>query len=192
MNQKLFAMIVAMLFIAVASAGCLGGDKDDKGPTGSTTTTETSAGIIPPKSGWISSPDAVDVVETEHRENFTTPGPVISMTVTVRIEDSDAAHAETDDPSDPDTAKVTVSDGANGSMSQTISTTTGTYTFELGVNGSEEAAFGTNWVIEIKGMEFGGGKETSPGPFGVAMVLVFIDQGLAWSIEGKYTYAMAS
>ncbi|MCK4718909.1 MAG: hypothetical protein KAT70_09590 [Thermoplasmata archaeon] len=191
MNHKLFAMIVAMLFIAVTSAGCLGGD-DDSGPDDSQPKIEVSSGIVPPKSGWIASPVAVDsdTVEQEHTENFTTPGPVVSMSVTVRIEDSDAAHMETDDGSDPDTAKVTVSDGGNGSMSQSISTSTGTYTFEFGVAGGEEAAFCKNWVVEIKGVEFGGGKDAGGvGPFpGLIIGTTYYDQGLAWSIEAKYTY----
>ncbi|MCK4718559.1 MAG: hypothetical protein KAT70_07805, partial [Thermoplasmata archaeon] len=139
--------------------------------------------------GWIASPDSVDEwEEKEHIESYNLGHIPYKVFFTVTINDSDAAHAETDEGSDPDTAKVTVSDGGSSYLSQIISTTAGTYTFEFGLNESKEVVFGTSWTVEIEGQEFGGDKETSPGPLGIANIYRYIDQGLAWSIEGGYWY----
>ncbi|GEM_PF-3271811 len=174
---------VAMVFVLVATVWAAGCAQKNTG-TSSKPKLEPVTEQIPPKSGWISSPDAAEPTEFEHTETIQIPSPyVTAFTVTVSIQDSDEEHSETDEGSDPDIVTVTVSDGAN--ITEKKDVTSGTsYTFSFSASGEDGDFLGQTWTINFKGKEFGGGKPAYFFGF-----IVYIDQGAEWSIDsGSYTY----
>ena len=135
------------------------------------------------QSGWLCSPQSDETGETEHNESYFFESITITkVAFTVAIEDSDDEHADTDEGSDPDTAKVNVSSSDGIKMVKSIISGTD-YVFVV-----EKAAgspyLSQIWTVDVQGEDFGGGKSVL-GPIGL---IVYIDQGLQWSISAEYWY----
>ena len=190
MKKPITILVMLIVIIGMVSAGC----SDDGGGGKKSTTPEelqTASGTIPSVSGWIASPEGSGD-ETEHTETVTLTGPATAFTVTVSIKDSDAEHAETDEGSDPDSAKVKVFDETGQSQTQSI-VSGSSYTFKFPKAGGGNATevdeesgtpmMGQMWTIQIKGEQFGSGKPAYFFGF-----IIWIDQGLAWELSGSYQY----
>ena len=135
--------------------------------------------------GWITNPDASDQGETSHTESYVIDNAnIVKMLFRVSIMDSDDAHEETDEGSDPDVAEVSAfSDGTSYTETRLITSET-SYSFLFEAS-NYSYPLPTVWKVEIVGEEFGGGK-----PAYVFGRIVWQDQGLAWSIEAKYWYVV--
>ena len=201
-NKGLKIVLAFAVMTMLLTTGCLGGGDDEEGKGGDGGLGDVGQYVEMPgqaydAEGWISSPDASEPVETQHEEIINVPGGnVVSFKVTCSAADSDAAHAETDDGSDPDTITFKISDGGNNTGTVEIQTD-GTQNFV-----SQDIAFpsgnatgelmGGNWTILIKGKKFGSGKSAYLVPRPGAVIpsaLMWIDQGAAWKIHVEYTYA---
>jgi hypothetical protein len=164
--------------ILAAFAGCLGGgdDKKESKPPELTLKQETIQEI----SGWIE-----DDGNEHAAQNFPLPlnnSNIVSIEITVMVEDSDGAHAETDQGSDPDQVTVTVAGGNNSEVKDGI--TPFSAIFEFTAEGGQET---TNfldgaWSVQIDAA-LGGGKPRFFFGF-----IIWIDQGVAYTIGGQYTY----
>ena len=141
---------------------------------------------MPIISGWLSSPASSSSGETTHVENIDlNRSKVISITIRIHVEDSDATHEETDNGSNPDTINSTVeAKGYNGTLEVE---TPGDMIFKF----KENTYLPQEWNVTIKGVEFGSGKPAylfRPGLVVGGSPLVYVDQGAYFEINVEYTY----
>jgi hypothetical protein len=135
-------------------------------------------------SGWLH--DQENPEYAVHEEEILLQETTITeIYFTIHVEDSDEEHTETDEGSDPDEVRVTVED-SNGTLSDSQDLVTPeTMTVSWEADSIEyEDLLDNNWTVTIQGIEFGGGK-TVYGPGGT---IVYIDQGVAWTIDVDYEY----
>ena len=201
-SKGLKVVLTLAIAVILLSTGCLGGDDeegkgDGGGGGGEPGQFVESPGPAYDAEGWVSSPDAVEPVETEHTEdiNFAEKN-ITKVKITCSAADSDAAHADTDDGSGPDTVEFKISDGGNNSQTIEI-LTDGTQNFvsqdvqfPSGGNATEGQFMGNHWTIRIKGKKYEGGKDADPLPNIISgPYIIYIDQGIAWKIHVEYSYA---
>ena len=130
---------------------------------------------MPQRSGWLESESP------EHQEPVAIPeSTVVEITFRIHVEDSDEEHAETDEGSDPDIIKASATDNAEQSQQDTA-TTPGDMTFTF--KAPEATYLAQNWTVKIWGQEFGGGKPAYFFGF-----IVWVDQGVAWTLDVEYVY----
>lgn len=128
---------------------------------------------LSPRSGWIDS----DGNATHKEEYHLKEDNIYSVCFRIEIKDSDDEHAETDDGSDPDDVEATVEGG------KYLYTDSGYTPFYMDVDWSSDSFISNHWTVTIEGIYFGGGK-----PMGVAGMIVYVDQGIAWKIYVDYVY----
>jgi hypothetical protein len=164
--------------ILAAFAGCLGGGDEEKKQKPPEFTLRQ--GTIQDLSGWI------DDDGNEHAAgNFPLPlnnSNIVSIKITVKVEDSDGEHAETDQGSDPDSITVTAAGGNNTETKDGI--TPFSAMFEFSAEGGQETTnfLDGGWSVRIDAA-LGGGK-----PRFIFGFIIWIDQGVAYTIGGEYTY----
>jgi hypothetical protein len=159
------------------------GDNSDEVPNDPTWSKVTYYDVtLDTISGWLSSGGSA-----KHTEKFNLEEYIFEIKFTIRVEDSDEEHAETDEGSDPDEVRVTVEEygGTLNSSQDLVTPDTMIAKFEAASLTSEGLLSG-NWNVTFKGLEFGGGK-TVYGPGGM---IVYVDQGVAWTIDVYYTYCV--
>lgn len=178
-------IIITILIVAVAFSGCLGGGEDDDG--GSTPELVQKHGTVQRMTGWAESGWAND--DSEPYELDQDIGVVLNHTNIVqvkfvlKVEDSDSAHSESDEGSDPDEVTVTIS-GGNVTTDEKRGVTPATLTIEVKAmtQGAEGGYLGQNWVIHLHADCYGGKPRYFLG------FIVWKDQGVYWTLEGEYTY----
>jgi hypothetical protein len=168
-----------------------GEDDEDNGSQDDTPPQEEGIvnGSLQQRSGWIDSPDSgssdKELIHVEEY-NFTEES-LTEITFYIRLEDSDEEHAETDEGSDPDMVGINItSDAGDWVENVTWTPSEQEYTFKAG-NGY----LSNLWSITIWGEEFGSGTPAymyRPGTVYNESVLVYIDQGAAWTINVNYRY----
>ncbi|MDG6220678.1 MAG: hypothetical protein QCI38_04430 [Candidatus Thermoplasmatota archaeon] len=192
-----FVLAFLMIVPAIAASGANGGiddaDQDDFYAGENVQPQSIATVVLPTRSGWLeSSSNPPSQIENYNLYNEKT----ISITFTVTVEDSDDAHAETDQGSDPDTARITIT--ADGQYQTALMVTDSTEEFSFGTSAYEYLP--SSWSVEIFGVEFGGGKSMPPifQPPNLldrpdrfigsrnSSLFVYVDQGLLWTIEVTY------
>jgi hypothetical protein len=171
-------LLIIMIVILAAFAGCLGGEAEEK--KAKTPTLVQKHAKNPTLSGWIdhdgnqhaSGSIGVNLNETN----------IVQVKFTVKVEDSDADHSETDQGSDPDDVTVTIS-GGNFSEKKTGITPFSTQ-LDFGAPGGTETPqyLDSGWTVQIDS-NLGGGK-----PVYFFGFIVYVDQGVAYTIDADYTY----
>jgi len=184
----MFVMVVAIVMIVAAFAGCSEEKKSSGPPKG-----DIVSGATDPVSGWVQqegggTPSAasatlfVDINATNLK----------SIEFVIRIEDSNPENAETDEGSEPDDITVYVT-------SQGVETApvTGSTPFNKNIKpslpnategGDAPEYFSNEWEIHISAVCNGGKNPTGPGGILPIPFLVYIDQGVAYTYETKFTY----
>ena len=120
MDKKVLLIVGITTILVFSLAGCFGGE--EKEPE---IEYEPVNDTIDPESAWAESdwPDSNDpTVDTTLALSVNSTQKVVEITVTIAFEDSDAAHQESDDGSDPDDVTITVTNGDNTSQAATGST----------------------------------------------------------------------
>jgi hypothetical protein len=133
---------------------------------------------------WLDSQDPAEDAEVDEDVYF--PNDYIyEITITVHIEDFDEAHNETDNGSDPDQVRITVSDGDQLTQESEDVWAPSTVTFWFRADSTDpDDLLCVFWIVTIQGLEFGGGKKVY-GPFGF---IIYVDQGVEYTIDVEYTY----
>jgi hypothetical protein len=178
-------ILITILIVAVVFSGCLGNGDDDKKE--STPELVQKHGTIQRMTGWAESGYAND--DSEPYELDQDIGVVLNHTNIVqvkfilRVEDSDSAHSESDEGSDPDEIAVTAS-GGNITTDERRGVTPATITIEVKASdqGAEGGYLGQNWALHLHADCYGG------KPMYFFGFIVWKDQGVAWTLEGDYTY----
>ncbi len=174
--QKWVLLIVTILIMG-SLAGCLGGgdeEKKDKPPE-----LILKSGTMEQLSGWIQGDGSTATQAVPINLNNTN---IVSVAFKVSVEDSNAENAETDQGSDPDDVSITIS-GGNFTETQDGKTPLALNTDFRAQGGSEEITYLSQaWTINIEAT-LNGGKPAYFFGF-----LVYNDQGIAYTIDGEYTY----
>jgi hypothetical protein len=150
------------------------GDNADEFPDDPTRSkTIYNEASLPPRSGWIDSDG-----NTTHIEEYNfLESDIYEVRFQVLINDSDEAHADTDEGSDPDLVYVTLQGGEY----------LDSFIIETPINWamgwSSDFLLPNDWTVTIEGLEFG--NKSVLGPFGL---IVYVDQGIAWAIFVDYVY----
>jgi hypothetical protein len=174
--------------IVAAFAGC----SEEKSPS-SEPKGDVVSGAIEPQSGWIQqsgggnpSSASATLPVSINATNLKT------IEFVIRIEDSNPENSETDEGSDPDDIEVYVT-----SMGVETAPVTGTTPFNTNIkptlpNATEgddsSEYFSSEWEIHISADCNGGKNPTGPGGIVPIPFLVYIDQGIAYTFEAKFTY----
>lgn len=194
MKIKLLVIIGVILLILAAYAGCVGSGASSKKKL--MHYSEVSA-TIPGVTGWLESDWQTDnqdpyIVGDYINLNINTTDKLTYIKLTIAFEDTDVAHADTDDGSDPDDiihAEILVGPDSNCLVSDPGSGTTDcVITLELNAtwNGTgDDKYFSGQWRINVEATCHGG-KDRFPHP-GPNMI-VYVDEGLAYSVMGEYKY----
>ena len=186
MKKKAIIIVAILVLACFGFMGC-----SDKSPGGSSEPTEVD-GEMPSDSGWIDSsgggdPSQVDSVINVNINHTT----VVSAEFVITIEDSDSAHSDTDEGGEPDEVTVYVS-GASGESERVSGTTpfTQTITAPTANTTSEDGAegIGPDWKVHIQAACNSGKNPKGPGGIVPIPFLVYIDQGVAYTLEVTYTY----
>ncbi len=179
--MRKWVLLMVTIVIMTAFAGCLGGEAENKG--NSQPELVLKQGTIPQQSGWIDT-DGNRHAHGEFTINLNDTN-IVSVNIKLSVEDSDAAHAETDEGSDPDDVIVTVGQGNNSE--EKTGMTPFNQQFDIGAPKTEEKTdyLGESWTIVIDAA-LGGEK-----PAYFFGLIVWEDQGVAYTIDGSYSY-MAS
>jgi hypothetical protein len=174
-------LLIIMMVILAAFAGCLGGEAEKKKPKEPTLVQKQATN--PPQSGWIdhdgnqhaSAPLGVNLNDTN----------IVSVKFTIKVEDSDADHSDTDQGSDPDQVTITV--GGGNTTEKKSGSTPFTATISFVAPGGTEAPqyLDSGWTVQIDA-ELGGGK-----PVYFFGFIVYVDQGVSYTINAEYSYMMA-
>ena len=184
----MFVPVVAIVMIVAAFAGCSEESSPDGPPPA-----DTMSGAIDPVNGWVqqdgggtpSSASTIILVDI-NATNLKT------IEFIIRIEDSNPDNSETDEGSDPDDITVYVT-------SQGVETApmTGTTPFNTNIIPSLPNAtegedgpeyFSNEWDIHISAVCNGGKNPKGPGGIVPIPFLQYIDQGVAYTYEAKFTY----
>jgi hypothetical protein len=172
-----WVLLIATILIMGSLAGCLGGgdeEKKDKPPE-----LVLKRGTLEPLSGWI---DGDGNTASQSFPINLNNSNIVSVELTVNVEDSNSENAETDQGSDPDEVSITIS-GGNFTETQDGMTPMALNTDFRAQSGSEEITYlSQTWTINIEAT-LNGGKPAYFFGF-----LVYNDQGIAYTIGGDYTY----
>lgn len=147
---------------------------------------------LPVQSGWVESDssggdggpgyaEASIPIELENKW-------VVSISVTLKLEDSDETHNETDEGSDPDVVRgKLISEDIEFSNRSGVTPCALFMSHEGNITEQSEEDDGLprNWYVELTA-ECYGGKPTGIGPG--FQFLTYLDQGVAWELEVEYEY----
>jgi hypothetical protein len=185
-NKKTIIIIVVVVLIVAGAAVGLKFYKAPKAAAKAPVGVEKEM-VVPPASGWISSPGAATPGPTSATVNVGTNGTeLISISVNITIKDDDGQHTQTDGGSDPDTVSVKI---GNDTFEMTTDKASGMASATKEYSGEKVSQFGKNISILITGTKFGGGNRVY-GPIGIIPIpgLAYVDQGVGYTVEVKYSY----
>jgi hypothetical protein len=189
MDKKVLLIVGIATILVFTLAGCFGGP-----PPKPEIKYEAVNDTIDPDSAWAESnwPDSNNpTVDTTIPLSVNSTQMVSEITVTITVEDSDAAHQESDDGSDPDDVTITLTNGDNSSQAASGSTPC-TLTVKMNATGDDENAYmDGNWEVNLRATCNGGKPYTiipRPGP----SPLQYKDQGVQYSLTGEFTYLKVS
>jgi hypothetical protein len=175
--MRKWVLLIVSILIMGSLAGCLGGgdeEKKDKPPE-----LALKRGTIEPLSGWIQGDGSAASQAVPVNLNNTN---IVSVAFSVSVEDSNAENAETDQGSDPDEVTITIS-GGNFTETQNGMTPMALKTDFRAQGGSEEITYlSQSWTVNIEATLQGG------KPVYFFGFIVYVDQGVAYTIDGEYTY----
>jgi hypothetical protein len=186
LNKKTIIIIVVVIVIVAGAAAGLKFYKSPKAAAKKAVGVEKEM-VVPPSSGWISSPGASTPGPTQASVSINTNGTeLLTLSVNITIKDDDGQHTQTDGGSDPDTVSVKI---GNDTFDMTTDKSSGMATQAKEYSGDKVAQFGKNITILVTGTKFGGGNRVY-GPLGIVPIpgLAYVDQGAGYTIEVKYTY----
>lgn len=179
--MRKMVLLIIMIVISAAFAGCLGGEAEEK--KAKTPQLVQKHGKNPTLSGWI-----------DHDGNQHASGSIgvnlndtniVSVKFTIKVEDSDADHSETDQGSDPDQVTITISSG-NTTEKKSGPTPFSTTVDVAAPGGAETPQYlDSGWTVQIDA-DLGGGK-----PVYFFGFIVYVDQGVAYTIDAEYSYMAA-
>ncbi len=173
-----------------AFAGCLGGEAEEKKDESPQLVQQQST-ILQIKgwaeSNWEDQGSGPWIVDLPIPVNVNDSN-IIQITFTIKVEDSDADHAESDQGSDPDSVTVSASGGANVTTDESKGMTPTTLTLEAKAQMIDEQwnYLPQSWTIQLSA-ECNGGKMFKIGPIPIP-TRTYKDQGVAYTIDGQYTY----
>lgn len=175
--MRKWVLIIVTILIMGSLAGCLGGEDEEKKEKAPELVLKH--GTIEQLSDWISGDGGTATKSIPINLNNTN---IVSVAFKVSVEDSNADNAETDQGSDPDDVSITIS-GDNFTETQDGMTPLALNTDFRAQGGSEEITYLSQaWTINIEAT-LNGGK-----PAYLFGFLVYNDQGVAYTIDGEYTY----
>jgi hypothetical protein len=182
-------ILIVILLVAIAFAGCLGSGEENKKEEPPKLVQKH--GTMLQMSGWAESNWAdtneqpwladIDIGLTLNHTN------IIQVKFKMRIEDSDSAHTETDQGSDPDDVTATAN-GGNVTSDVARGTTPATLNIEVKATATsgETDYLSQSWVVHLHA-DCNGGKQYKIGPIPIPG-MQYKDQGVAWTLDGEYTY----
>lgn len=173
-----WVLLVTITIIMAAFAGCLGGGSE--GPKENPSTLVVKHGTIQPISGWIDT-DGNEHASQSFQINLNDTN-IVSVTFKVSVEDSDPGHSETDEGSNADDVTVTVTGNNETDSYQQTTPLSASIEFNSPQGRDPPVYLGENWDVQIEA-DLGGGK-----PRFVFGFIVWIDQGVAYTISGDYSY----
>jgi hypothetical protein len=175
--MRKWVLLIVTILIMGSLAGCLGGgdeEKKDKPPE-----LVLKHGTIEQLTGWIQGDGSSATQAVPVNLNNSN---IVSVAFSVSVEDSNSENAETDQGSDPDEVSITVS-GDNFTETQDGVTPMALNTDFRSQGGSEEITYlSQSWTVNIEAT-LNGGK-----PVYFFGFIVYVDQGVAYTIDGEYTY----
>jgi hypothetical protein len=178
--MRKWILIIALILIMASLAGCLGGEGDDdtKPPV-----LVQKKGTIPQQSGWIEN-GGNEHAHGEFTININDTN-VIHIKITVRVEDSNPENQETDEGSDPDDVTVTINADNTSEEQNGMTPFSREWKFSApqSMEDDEEPVYLSQSVGIVIDAELGGGK-----PMFLFGFIIYIDQGIQYTIEGEYTY----
>lgn len=176
--MRKWVLLIATILVMGALAGCLGGEaenKKDKAPE-----LTMKRGTIETQEGWLQASDEVVSAAITLNLNDTN---IVSVTIKISIEDSNAENAQTDQGSDPDDVTVTISGGNETTEQQGVTPFSFNADFRAAGGDGEDAVYlGQSWNIQVNA-DCNGGK-----PVYFFGFIVYLDQGVAYTLEGEYSY----
>ena len=184
MDKKVLLVVGIAAILVISFAGCFGDDEKQK-----KITYNPVNDTVDPESAWAESdwPDSNNpTVDTSVVLSVNSTQKVTEITITVAFEDSDAAHQESDDGSDPDDVSIKLTNGDNSSDAAS-GTTPCTLTVKMNATGDEGSYMGGTWELQISATCNGGKPYTlipRPGP----SPLQYKDQGVMYSLTGDFVY----
>jgi hypothetical protein len=176
--MRKLVLVIAVIIVMAAFAGCLGGEAEKK--KSNTPVLVPKNAKSPTQSGWI------DDDGNEHASAPITVGlndtNIVHVKFTIRVDDSDPAHSDSDEGSNPDDVTVTISSGND--TEKKGGPTPFSATIEFNAPGGTEAPeyLDQSWTVQIDA-DLGGGK-----PMYFFGLIVWIDQGIAYTVDCEYSY----
>jgi hypothetical protein len=178
MDKRIIIGLILIILLVAAGAGCTENKSEEKkGPKYDEVDGEPFS-----ESGWIDDDGNERAIATIPL-GINASEMVTSITVKMRFEDSDPAHSETDDGSDPDEVTIQLSNGvmesesANGMTPCTLEVTMAPNS----TDGEEEGMTGS-WEISVDGVCNGNKPRFLFG------FIIWIDQGIAYNLDVSYTF----
>ena len=179
MNKKIVIGLIILILLIAAAAGCSENKapKKDGGPSYKEVDGEPLS-----ESGWIDD-DGNQGASATIPLTINASAMITSISVKMKFEDSNPENSETDEGSDPDDVTIKLSNGIMESDASSGSTPCN-LEVTMAPNSTDEDAepMMGNWEISITG-NCNGGK-----PRFVFGLLVWIDQGIAYTLNVSYTY----
>ena len=178
MNKKVIIGLIIVLILVSAGAGCF--SDDPKPPSGPYYNEMDEQ--LENQNGWIDD-DGNQGASATIPLTINASAMITSISIKMRFEDSDSTHSESDEGSDPDEVTIKLSNGVMESEPSSGSTPCN-LEVTMAPNSTDEEAESLigNWEISITGI-CNGGK-----PRFILGLLVWIDQGIAYTLDGTYSY----
>jgi hypothetical protein len=191
MNSKTLTVLVILTMLIVLVAGCF-----EKGVKKKPPAPVETEGTLETMSGWA---NASEEGESDEKGVYTTVDqsfsitinntPVIEVRFTMRIEDYDSEHEDTDGNSPPDEVEITIKSAEYIGKAQ--GTTPCRLEIEPKLNVTleeeEEATMPSSWEITIYAKCYS--EITYPIMDRPSVIRGYVpDAGVAWTLEGEYIY----
>jgi hypothetical protein len=178
--MRKLVLVIAVIIVMAAFAGCLGGDADKKksnepelmeasGTTGSEGSVETLAQASPETAS-----ETVEIIIPD--------GNVTSVAISIKVSDDD-------DGTNPDQVSGTVEgSGGVGNYNATLPNGPTPYTATVNFKAGEEQSLPNNWIISLS-VECHASQDNWPGPI---MWVGTADNGFSYNVTFTYKYLKAA